>query len=57
MFYTTIGGMKAVVWTDAIQFGVMLGSMLVVIGIGLWKEGGLQAVLENSSQGGRLDIR
>ncbi|KAK9708915.1 Sodium:solute symporter family [Popillia japonica] len=56
VFYTTIGGMKAVVWTDAIQFGVMLGSMLVVIGIGLWKEGGLQAVLENSSQGGRLDI-
>ncbi|KAI4470153.1 sodium-coupled monocarboxylate transporter [Holotrichia oblita] len=56
VFYTTLGGMKAVVWTDAIQFGVMLGSMLVVIGIGLWKGGGLQTVLENSSQGGRLDI-
>ncbi|KAK9722159.1 Sodium:solute symporter family [Popillia japonica] len=57
IFYTTLGGLKAVIWTDAIQFGVMLGSMIVVIVVGLWNEGGFQNVLKNASEGGRLDIR
>ena len=31
MIYTVIGGAKAVVWTDVLQFFVLLGSFLVVI--------------------------
>jgi len=31
--YTTIGGIKAVVWTDFIQASIMMGSALVALGI------------------------
>jgi SSS family transporter len=33
--YTTMGGMKSVIWTDVIQFVVLCGGTLLVIGI-LW---------------------
>src|SRR5207237_9075149 len=31
--YTTIGGIKAVVWTDFIQASIMMGSALVALGL------------------------
>ena len=31
--YTTIGGIKAVVWTDFIQASIMMGSALIAVGI------------------------
>jgi SSS family transporter len=31
--YTMIGGMKAVIWTDFMQFLIMMGSLLLLIGI------------------------
>ncbi|KAG4065907.1 hypothetical protein HA402_000354 [Bradysia odoriphaga] len=31
IFYTTVGGLKAVVWTDAIQFFMMLAAVLSII--------------------------
>ena len=34
--YTTIGGIKAVIWTDMIQAVIMLGSAFCAIGILLW---------------------
>ncbi|KAK9708917.1 Sodium:solute symporter family [Popillia japonica] len=37
IFYTTLGGLRAVVLTDVIQFGVMLGSLLVVVAAGIWR--------------------
>jgi SSS family solute:Na+ symporter len=45
--YTTIGGIKAVVWTDFIQASLMIGSMLFAIWL-LVKEtpGGLAAIRE-----------
>ena len=45
--YTTIGGIKAVVWTDFIQASLMIGSMLLAIWL-LVKEtpGGLAAIRE-----------
>lgn len=33
-FYTCLGGLKAVLWTDALQFGVMLGSYLILVWVG-----------------------
>jgi sodium-coupled monocarboxylate transporter 8/12 len=34
--YTVLGGMKAVLWTDVMQFFVLLGGALVMAGVVLW---------------------
>lgn len=34
--YTSVGGIKAVIWTDLIQATIMMGSAIVAIGILLW---------------------
>lgn len=34
--YTYMGGMEAVVWTDVVQFFVLLGGVLLVIGVISW---------------------
>ncbi|XP_037026329.1 sodium-coupled monocarboxylate transporter 2-like [Bradysia coprophila] len=40
IFYTTVGGLKAVVWTDAIQFFMMLAAVLSIIFVaGSYMEG------------------
>src|SRR5207253_7905777 len=31
--YTTLGGIKAVIWTDFIQASIMIGSALVAVGL------------------------
>ncbi|KAL1517792.1 hypothetical protein ABEB36_001516 [Hypothenemus hampei] len=56
VFYTTIGGLKAVVWTDAIQFTVTMGASLVVYFLGLNSVGGISAVWETAKNGSRLDV-
>ncbi|XP_017145116.1 sodium-coupled monocarboxylate transporter 2 [Drosophila miranda] len=56
VFYTMLGGIKAVVWTDVVQGGVMLLSVVLVAILGTSHTGGLSKVLENASEGGRLDI-
>ncbi len=38
--YTVFGGMKAVLWTDVMQFFVLVGGMLVMMGVVLWSFGG-----------------
>lgn len=38
IFYTTLGGLKAVVWTDTLQLTVMLTGFLGVIIIGMQDE-------------------
>lgn len=43
-FYTMVGGIKAVVWTDLVQATLMIGSVIVAIGILLGRVGGLQEV-------------
>lgn len=54
-FYTFLGGMKAVIWTDVIQGIAMLGGVLVVI-LGVWWQtsGGHERVTEVASGLGRL---
>ncbi|GJQ68448.1 hypothetical protein Trydic_g17030 [Trypoxylus dichotomus] len=56
IFYTTIGGLKAVVWSDAFQFTAMLGAMAGVLYLGLVNVGGFSNIWNTSIAGGRLDI-
>lgn len=51
-----LGGIKAVVWTDVVQAGVMLLSVVMVGVLGTMRTGGLTSVLENASAGGRLNF-
>src|SRR5499425_1336933 len=43
--YTAMGGIKAVIWTDVIQAGLMFGGALVAIGTLLYHVGGLGEVV------------
>uniref|UniRef100_A0A182XVS4 Sodium-coupled monocarboxylate transporter 1 n=1 Tax=Anopheles stephensi TaxID=30069 RepID=A0A182XVS4_ANOST len=55
MFYTSIGGLKAVVWTDVIQSGVTLLALLAVLIKGTYDVGGLDEVLNRNIAGERLE--
>ncbi|RVE56323.1 hypothetical protein OJAV_G00219990 [Oryzias javanicus] len=55
-FYCTMGGLKAVVWTDVIQLGVMLAGFLVVIVRSVVLQGGVLNIISDSHQGGRLNF-
>lgn len=54
VFYTTIGGLKAVVWTDFLQFMIMMAAIMAVIFLGMDKAGGWSNVWAASNDGGRL---
>lgn len=54
IFYTTIGGLKAVVWTDFLQFIVMIVAILMVIVLGTLKAGGWTNIWRTADEGGRL---
>lgn len=56
IFYTTIGGIKAVVWTDTLQFIVMMVTMIIVLFLGVQAAFGMQNIIKTSLEGGRLDI-
>ncbi|GJQ68457.1 hypothetical protein Trydic_g17035 [Trypoxylus dichotomus] len=56
IFYTTIGGLKTVVWTDTLQFIAMLGAIVTVLYLGISTVGGIGTVFLRSLEGGRLDI-
>ncbi|VDN11878.1 unnamed protein product [Dibothriocephalus latus] len=55
-FYTTIGGIKAVVWTDLIQMVVMLVGFIMIIAMGAAELGGIDRVVQIAADGKRLDI-
>ncbi|KAM6172102.1 sodium-coupled monocarboxylate transporter 2 [Erethizon dorsatum] len=55
-FYCTLGGLKAVVWTDAFQMVVMIVGFLTVLIQGSIKAGGFHNVLEQAANGSRLQI-
>ncbi|SPP82650.1 sodium-coupled monocarboxylate transporter 2-like [Drosophila guanche] len=56
IFYTMLGGIKAVVWTDVVQGGIMLLSVITVGVLGTLRSGGLSTVLEKATEGGRMDL-
>lgn len=56
-FYTTLGGMKAVIWTDVMQLVVLFGGQLAIGLIALARvPGGLGRVVELSRAGGKLEL-
>lgn len=54
VLYTSIGGLKAVVWTDTLQFILMIGATVIVIILGLNSTGGFVNVWNTADNGGRL---
>ncbi|XP_020839502.1 sodium-dependent multivitamin transporter [Phascolarctos cinereus] len=52
--YTSLGGLKAVIWTDVFQTVVMLLGQLAVVIVGAAKVGGLGHVWDVASQHGRI---
>ncbi|XP_049814227.1 sodium-coupled monocarboxylate transporter 1-like [Schistocerca nitens] len=56
IFYTMLGGLKAVVWTDFLQSGITLAAFIAVLVMGLVGAGGFSEVWRAASEGGRADI-
>ncbi|XP_061458226.1 sodium/iodide cotransporter isoform X2 [Rhineura floridana] len=55
-FYTTIGGMKAVIWTDVFQVLVMLSGFVAVLIQGTLNAGGLGQVLAIARNNSRINL-
>jgi SSS family solute:Na+ symporter len=56
-FYTTLGGMKAVIWTDVIQFGVVSsGILLIFIKAFSQVKGGAVGALKAAAAAGKLHL-
>lgn len=55
-FYTTVGGMKAVIWTDVFQGIIMLVGMTTIIIVGTLKVGSFSKVFDIAHRGHRLDV-
>ncbi|CAN9508304.1 unnamed protein product [Ophioblennius macclurei] len=53
-FYCSVGGLKAVVWTDVFQLGVMLAGLLAIIIRSVVVQGGVMPIIADSQEGGRL---
>jgi SSS family transporter len=55
LLYTYVGGVKAVIWTDAVQFGLfMAGGVFTLCYIPTLVDGGLDALLARASAAGKL---
>lgn len=56
IFYTTLGGLRAVVWTDTLQLFITFAALLMVSFLGIREAGGLKNILEIAQEGDRLDF-
>ncbi|XP_034944496.1 sodium-coupled monocarboxylate transporter 1-like [Chelonus insularis] len=56
IFYTTLGGLKAVVWTDTIQTVVMFGGIIIVLVLGTREVGGVGEVWQRNLDSGRIEF-
>ncbi|CAH0402025.1 unnamed protein product [Chilo suppressalis] len=56
IFYTTLGGLKAVVWTDTLQTMIMYLGVIFVLAYGTWRLGGVGNVFELNKKGDRLEF-
>src|SRR5436305_4053316 len=55
LLYTYIGGVKAVIWTDAVQFGLfLLGGIYALAYIPSLVDGGAAAVFSKAGEAGKL---
>lgn len=56
IFYTTFGGLKAVVWTDTIQFVTMNGAIFVILLLGISNEGGFTKIWTTAEAQDRIQF-
>ena len=56
IFYSCIGGIKAVIWTDTFQALCMFGSYLGIIIYGSEMVGGAARVFDTNYQAGRVEL-
>ncbi|CAH1367545.1 unnamed protein product, partial [Tenebrio molitor] len=56
VFYTAIGGLRTVIWTDVLQFVVVFGSLASIFVISVRELGGFQTIWMRAVDGGRLEI-
>ncbi|CAD5122038.1 unnamed protein product [Dimorphilus gyrociliatus] len=54
--YTTLGGIKGVVITDALQAVIIIGGLLAVSIYATFQTGGIRTVMETAKEKGRLDF-
>lgn len=55
-FYSTVGGMKAVVFTDLLQSALMFGAVLSVVVFSSIQLGGFDQIFVKAREGGRLNF-
>lgn len=55
-FYCTLGGLKAVIWTDVFQVGIMVAGFASVIIQASLIQGGINTILNDAYNGGRLNF-
>ena len=56
VFYTAIGELQTVVWTDLFQYAVIIVALLTVSIVGTISSGGFVSVWEEALKGDRLNI-
>ncbi|XP_068906693.1 sodium-coupled monocarboxylate transporter 2-like [Tenebrio molitor] len=56
IFYTSIGGMKTVVWTDFFQLAVILATLTAACAVGVRSIGAFSLIWNRALEGQRLDI-
>ncbi|CAF1193306.1 unnamed protein product [Rotaria magnacalcarata] len=54
--YTSIGGMKAVIWTDVIQTILMFLGVILSVGFGFYDAGGVTNVVRSAMEGNRIQL-
>ena len=54
--YTTIGGIRGVIWNDLFQALVMFLSLLIIVTKGVYDAGGVVTLWETNLSGGRLNF-
>ncbi|KAM8778253.1 sodium-coupled monocarboxylate transporter 1 [Rhynchonycteris naso] len=55
-FYCTLGGLKAVIWTDVFQVGIMLAGFISVIIQASVVQNGFSTIINDAYNGGRLNF-
>lgn len=56
-FYTTLGGLSAVVWTDVIQFVILIGGAVwIAFSVTAGADGGFVHIMDVAAQAGKLHV-
>ncbi|XP_044729520.1 sodium-coupled monocarboxylate transporter 1-like [Chrysoperla carnea] len=55
IFYTSMGGIRAIIWTDFLLAFLMVCSILLVLIKATWEVGGVGTVVERNMDSGRLE--